>query len=148
MRWVDVLAQVNVVESSGSRAINVRDVQYDSRRVHAGDVFVAMRGGTSDGNQFIDAAIRKGAAAIVTDTPEVFDELKRKQPELAMALVEHGRRALAEVSSAVFGRPQDKLKISAVTGTNGKTTTAFLLEQMQRRPQVSIDRNDRNAYWR
>ena len=132
MRWVDVLAQVATVSTSGSRAIDVRGVQYDSRRVSAGDVFVAMRGGTSDGNQFIDAAIRKGAAAIVTDTPKVFDELQEKQPELALALAEHGRRALAEVSSAVFGRPQDKLKVSAVTGTNGKTTTGFLLEQMLR----------------
>ena len=132
MRWVDVLAQVTSVEISGSRSIDVRDVQYDSRRIHAGDVFVAMRGGTTDGNQFIDAAIRKGAAAIITDTPEIFEELQRKQPELALLLVRHGRRALAEVSSAVFDRPQGKLKVSAVTGTNGKTTTAFLLEQMLR----------------
>ena len=132
MRWVDVLAQTTTLSASGSRVIDVRGVQYDSRRIHAGDIFVAMRGGTADGNQYINAAIRKGAAAVVTDTQQVFNELSQTQPELALALVEHGRRALAEVSSAVFGRPQDKLKISAVTGTNGKTTTAFLLEQMLR----------------
>jgi UDP-N-acetylmuramoyl-L-alanyl-D-glutamate--2,6-diaminopimelate ligase len=67
---------------------------------------------------------------VVTDSPEMFGELRARQPELALAMVEHGRRALAEVSSAVFDRPQGKLKLSAVTGTNGKTTTAFLLEQM------------------
>jgi UDP-N-acetylmuramoyl-L-alanyl-D-glutamate--2,6-diaminopimelate ligase len=136
MLWSDVIAAVRVVETAGRRDIEVRGVQYDSRRVSAGDVFVAMRGGTSDGNQFIDAAIAKGAAAIVMDSLEKFVDLRTQQPELALALVDRdtngGRRALAEVSSAVFGAPEKKLKISAVTGTNGKTTTAFLLEQMLR----------------
>ena len=61
---------------------------------------------------------------------EVFDQLQSSQPDLPVALVEHGRRALAEVSAAVFGHPERKLKLSAVTGTNGKTTTTFLLEQL------------------
>jgi UDP-N-acetylmuramoyl-L-alanyl-D-glutamate--2,6-diaminopimelate ligase len=132
MQWSQAIAAVGVVETAGRGDVDVRGVQYDSRRVTAGDVFVAMRGGTTDGNQYIDAAIRKGAAAIVTDSLEVFARLRQDQPELAVALVEHGRRALAEVSSAVFGAPEKKLAISAVTGTNGKTTTAFLLEQMLR----------------
>jgi UDP-N-acetylmuramoyl-L-alanyl-D-glutamate--2,6-diaminopimelate ligase len=84
----------------------------------------------TDGNRFIDAVLRKGAAAVVTDSLEGFVDLRSQQPELALALVEHGRRALAEVSAEVFGHPERKLKLSAVTGTNGKTTTAFLLEQM------------------
>jgi UDP-N-acetylmuramoyl-L-alanyl-D-glutamate--2,6-diaminopimelate ligase len=136
MRWSDAVAAVRVVEMAGRRDVEVRGVQYDSRKVSAGDVFVAMRGGTADGNDFIDAAIRKGAAAVVTDSLERFVDLRTQQPELALALVDReangGRRALAEVSSAVFGAPEKKLKISAVTGTNGKTTTAFLLEQMLR----------------
>ncbi len=130
MIWSEVVAAVGVVARSGRGDVEVRGVQYDSRRVTAGDVFVAMRGGTTDGNTFIDAAIRKGAVAVVTDSAEMFAELGERQPELAVALVAQGRRALAEVSSAVFGAPERVLKISAVTGTNGKTTTAFLLEQM------------------
>jgi UDP-N-acetylmuramoyl-L-alanyl-D-glutamate--2,6-diaminopimelate ligase len=132
MQWSEAIAAVRVIETAGRRDIEVRGVQYDSRRVSSGDVFVAMRGGTTDGNRYIDAAIRKGAAAIVTDSLEVFVDLRTQQPELALALVEHGRRALAEVSAKVFGDPQKKLKLSAVTGTNGKTTTAFLLKQMLR----------------
>jgi UDP-N-acetylmuramoyl-L-alanyl-D-glutamate--2,6-diaminopimelate ligase len=136
MRWSEVITAVNVVETAGRGDVEVRGVQYDSRKVSAGDVFVAMRGGTSDGNDFIDAAIRKGAAAVVTDSLERFVDLRAQQPELALALVDResngGRRALAEVSSAVFGAPEKKLNVSAVTGTNGKTTTAFLLEQMLR----------------
>jgi UDP-N-acetylmuramoyl-L-alanyl-D-glutamate--2,6-diaminopimelate ligase len=130
MRWSDAIAEVRTVNVSGRRDVEVRGVHYDSRRVCGGDVFVAMRGGTTDGNQYIDAAIRKGAVAVLTDSAEMFAELRERQPELAVALVEHGRRALAEVSAAVFGHPERKLKLGAVTGTNGKTTTAFLLEQM------------------
>jgi len=136
MLWSEAIAAVSVVETAGRGDIAVRGVQYDSRKVSAGDVFVAMRGGTSDGNAFIDAAIRKGAAAVVTDSLERFVDLRTQQPELALALVDReangGRRALAEISSAVFGAPEKKLKVSAVTGTNGKTTTAFLLEQILR----------------
>jgi UDP-N-acetylmuramoyl-L-alanyl-D-glutamate--2,6-diaminopimelate ligase len=130
MLWSEVVAGVGVVAVGGRGDVEVRGVQYDSRRVAAGDVFVAMRGGTTDGNRFVDAAIRKGAAAVVTDAAAMFAELRERQPELAVALVDHGRRGLAEVSAVVFGHPERVLKISAVTGTNGKTTTAFLLEQM------------------
>jgi UDP-N-acetylmuramoyl-L-alanyl-D-glutamate--2,6-diaminopimelate ligase len=132
MRWDDVVAAMQVMERRDSGDpdvrddIDVSDVQYDSRRVNPGDVFVAMRGGSTDGNRFVRAAIERGATAIVTDSREVFAELG----DVPAVLVEHGRRALAEVSAAVFGHPERKLKISAVTGTNGKTTTAFLLEQM------------------
>jgi UDP-N-acetylmuramoyl-L-alanyl-D-glutamate--2,6-diaminopimelate ligase len=136
MQWSEARAAIRTIEVAGRADVEVRGVQYDSRRVSAGDVFVAMRGGTADGNDFIDAAIRKGAAAVVTDSLERFVDLREQQPELALALVDReangGRRALAEISSAVFGAPEKKLKISAVTGTNGKTTTAFLLEQMLR----------------
>jgi UDP-N-acetylmuramoyl-L-alanyl-D-glutamate--2,6-diaminopimelate ligase len=132
MEWGEAISGVCVVETAGRQDIAVRGVQYDSRRVAAGDVFVAMRGGMSDGNRFIDGAISRGATVLVTDSRTVFAELKDRRPEIAVALVEHGRRALAEVSSAVFGAPEKVLKISAVTGTNGKTTTAFLLEQMLR----------------
>ena len=130
MKWSEAIAAVRTVETAGRSDIEVHGVQYDSRRVSGGDVFVAMRGGTTDGNRYIDAAIRKGASAVLTDSLEVFVDLRSQQPELALALVEHGRRALAEVSAKVFGDPQTKLKLSAVTGTNGKTTTAFLVEQL------------------
>jgi UDP-N-acetylmuramoyl-L-alanyl-D-glutamate--2,6-diaminopimelate ligase len=130
MRWDEAIAEVSLLERGGRGDIDVRGAHYDSRRVTGGDIFVAMRGGTTDGNRFIEMALRQGAAAIVTDTSAVFTDLRERQPELALALVEHGRRALAEVSAAVFGHPERQLKLSAVTGTNGKTTTAFLLEQM------------------
>ena len=132
MQWKQALGAVHTTANSGRADIDVRDVQYDSRRVHAGDVFVAMRGGSADGNRFVQSALRQGAAALVTDSPEVFATLQSEQPELALALVEHGRRGLAEVSAEVFGHPERALRLTAVTGTNGKTTTTFLLEQLLR----------------
>ncbi len=127
------MARVSVAEfASAGGLVEVGGVEYDSRRVKRGDVFVAMRGGVADGNRYIESAIAQGAAAIVTDSREAYDVLRLMHPEVGAALVERGRRALAEVSAAILGHPERKLALSAVTGTNGKTTTALLLEQMLR----------------
>lgn len=129
MQWNDVLREIDATLSTEAEAV-VRGVQYDSRRIQPGDLFVAMRGGTVDGNRFIDAAIQQGASAILTDSAEAYEKLRHERPGIGAALVEHGRRALSQTSSVIFGHPQQHLALSGVTGTNGKTTTAFLLESM------------------
>jgi len=131
MRWSELRERVGA-EGWRDADAEVRGVQYDSRRVSAGDVFVAMRGGVADGNRFIGGAVGRGAVAVVTDSVEEFARLGRDHPGVGAALVERGRRALSEVSAIVFGRPERHLALCAVTGTNGKTTTAFVLEQMLR----------------
>jgi UDP-N-acetylmuramoyl-L-alanyl-D-glutamate--2,6-diaminopimelate ligase len=131
MNWETVSAGLNAIERGGP-SVEVNGVEYDSRRVGRGDVFVAMRGDATDGNRYIDAAVRQRAAAVVTDSPEEYARLRREHVEVAAALVERGRRALAEVSAEVLGHPERRLALSAVTGTNGKTTSAFLLEAMLR----------------
>ncbi len=132
----EALREVETVERSRS-AVDVTGVQYDSRNVSPGDVFVAMRGEVTDGNRYIGAAIERGARAIVTDSREVWDRDRIANPQVPFYLVASGRRALAEVAANLFGHPERKLALSAVTGTNGKTTTAFLLESMLR----SVGRN-------
>ena len=132
MNWDKVCAELSAIECGGGSPVEVTGVAYDSRRVGRGDVFVAMRGEATDGNRFVDAALKQGAAAVVTDSLEVYARLRREQPSVGAAMVEHGRRALAEVGAAVMGHPERRLALSAVTGTNGKTTTAFLLESMLR----------------
>jgi len=100
-------------------------VEYDSRRVKPGTLFVAMRGESSDGNRFIDQAIAAGATAVVTDSD--------REPEgVAWATVPHGRRALATLSANFYRHPASKLGITGITGTNGKSTTAFLIEAILR----------------
>ncbi len=121
MTFLDLLDGVEVIAQSGNPQIT--GVEYDSRQVKPGDLFVAMRGESSDGNCFVDRAVAAGAVAIVTDsegTPE----------NVAWARVPHGRRALAELSANFYGRPAEKLAITGITGTNGKSTTAFLLESI------------------
>ena len=133
MRWTDVLREMSITGVGGDVEAEVGGVQYDSRRVTDGDLFVAMRGESADGNRYVERALQAGASAIVMDSRETFDRLKAAGIEVGLAHVEHGRRALSEASAAVFGHPERTLKLSAVTGTNGKTTTAWLLEQLLRR---------------
>jgi UDP-N-acetylmuramoyl-L-alanyl-D-glutamate--2,6-diaminopimelate ligase len=121
MTFVDLLAGAEVLAQSGDPRIT--GVEYDSRQVKPGDVFVAMKGESSDGNRFIDRAIASGAVAVVTDSD-------RTPSNVAWARVAHGRRALAVVSTNFYRRPADALAITGITGTNGKSTTAFLLESI------------------
>ena len=131
MHWNDLLRAVHTLDSRGSAA-QVSGLQYDSRRVMPGDLFVAMQGETSDGNVYVEQALERGAVTIITDSPERYAAFGREHPELGAALVARGRRALAQASAEIFGHPERQLALTAVTGTNGKTTTAFLTEQMLR----------------
>ena len=125
-----VLQGVDLIRRAGP-ATEVTGVEYDSRRVRDGSLFVAFRGGTTDGNRFIPQAVEQGARTIVTDSATGFANAT-ENPALAVIEVAHGRRALAALAANFFHHPQANLKLSGVTGTNGKTTTAFLLEAMLR----------------
>jgi UDP-N-acetylmuramoyl-L-alanyl-D-glutamate--2,6-diaminopimelate ligase len=130
MKWPDLISEVASVGSSGSSNAPISGVEYDSRRVQPGSVFVAMKGGSTDGNRYVDKAIAAGAAGIITDSAQKFDHLTVYQPDLPLLHVEHGRRALAQASAAFFGHPERLLAATGITGTNGKTTTAFLVESL------------------
>jgi UDP-N-acetylmuramoyl-L-alanyl-D-glutamate--2,6-diaminopimelate ligase len=121
MNFQHLLQGAEVLSQSGNPAI--AGVEYDSRRVRAGTAFVAMKGETSDGNRFIDQAIAAGAVAVVTDSAA---ELPRAGVGWAQVL--HGRRALARLSANFYKRPAERIANTGITGTNGKSTTAFLVE--------------------
>lgn len=123
MTFQHLLDGAEVLARSGNP--DVTGVEYDSRRVKPGGAFVAMRGETSDGNRFIDPAIRAGAVAVITDSTS-----EPPREGVAWAVVPHGRRALARVSENFYKRPAERLAISGITGTNGKSTTAFLIESI------------------
>jgi len=113
-------------------SVALTGVAYDSRQVNPGDLFVAIRGESTDGNRFLASALERGAAAILTDSRSTFDTLAAQHPHIPVALIQHGRRALALASAAIFHHPERALALTAVTGTNGKTTTAFLVESLLR----------------
>ncbi len=130
MNWNDLIAEITAVGSRGTSAAPITGIEYDSRRVRPGAVSVAIRGGTTDGNRFIENALAAGAIGIITDSAETFNKLLADRPSLPVLAVEHGRRALAQASGAFFGHPERKLAATGITGTNGKTTTAYLAEAL------------------
>ncbi|MGA7107447.1 MAG: UDP-N-acetylmuramoyl-L-alanyl-D-glutamate--2,6-diaminopimelate ligase [Terracidiphilus sp.] len=130
MLWHDLIAAITAVGSSGSSSQPITGIEYDSRRVRPGAVFVAMKGGTTDGNRYIEKALAAGALGILTDSSPAYDHLLVYNAGFPVLEVEHGRRALAEASAAFFDHPEKKLAATGITGTNGKTTTAFLTEAL------------------
>jgi UDP-N-acetylmuramyl tripeptide synthase len=102
-------------------AQEITSLAYDSRRVKPGDLFFAIRGEKSDGYNFVRDALERGAVAVASERPA--------PPDLAgrWVRVSHARRALAEAARAFYGDPASRLQLVGITGTNGKTTTAFLL---------------------
>lgn len=130
MIWKDLIAELTNVGKAGDSDALITGVEYDSRQVRPGAVFVAMKGGTTDGNRFVDSAIGAGALGIVTDSSLTFDHLLVSNPGLPVAEVTHGRQALAQISAAFFQHPEKKMAAIGITGTNGKTSTAFLTEAL------------------
>ena len=131
MRFEELLSGTELVRRAGPN-VEIAAVEYDSRRVAAGSLFLAMQGGTTDGNRYIGKALEQGAAAIVTDSTTAFAESASRHPELAIAEVPagSGRRAMSAIAANFFGHPERQMALSGVTGTNGKTTTAFVLDAM------------------
>lgn len=99
-------------------------VAYDSRRVTPGAVFVAIRGQQADGVAFAPQAVARGAAAVVAETPVAADV------RVPWLVVPDARRALALLADRCFGHPSGALRVVGITGTNGKTTTGYLLRAM------------------
>jgi len=108
-------------ELDGDAGAGVVDVTHDSRQAGAGWLFVAIRGEKADGNRFVEDVARRGAAGVVSELgrPEEF--------EGGWIRVADARRALALAAAEVHGHPSRELKLVGVTGTNGKTTTAYLV---------------------
>ncbi|MGA2888387.1 MAG: UDP-N-acetylmuramoyl-L-alanyl-D-glutamate--2,6-diaminopimelate ligase [Terracidiphilus sp.] len=130
MNWEELIKEVTAVGAGGGSDEPVTGIEYDSRKVRPGAIFVAIKGGSTDGNRYVEKAIAAGALGIITDSAPQFDHLLVFEPGLPVLEVEHGRRALAEASSAFFGHPERRLAATGITGTNGKTTTAFMIEAL------------------
>lgn len=102
-------------------------IEYDSRKIQKGDIFVAMKGFSTDGNNYIDKAIKNGAVCILTDEKEHnFSAYK----DISFYYIKDLRKHLGVICANLYGHPEKKLKIIGVTGTNGKTTSTYILENI------------------
>jgi len=121
----DILYKVAIESVTGSTEIDIHKIDFDSRKIEANDVFVAIRGSLSDGHDYIEKAIQLGAIAVICDTlPENIEK------GITYIKVKDTNTALAFMAANFFGNPSEKLKLVGVTGTNGKTTIASLLFQL------------------
>jgi UDP-N-acetylmuramoyl-L-alanyl-D-glutamate--2,6-diaminopimelate ligase len=110
--------------------IEALGLEYDSRRVQPGCVFFAFPGAKADGRRFAADAIAKGAVAVACESPAPEDVPEGSK--VPWIQVNHGREALARMSRTFYGKPDEALKLTGLTGTNGKTTTVYLIDQMLR----------------
>jgi UDP-N-acetylmuramoyl-L-alanyl-D-glutamate--2,6-diaminopimelate ligase len=122
----ELAKEIDAIEAKGHLDLAAQDVTHDSRECAAGSVFVAIRGEKTDAHRFIPQAIERGAIAVVSELPGPCEASP------VWLRVEDARAALARASASVHGHPSRRLKLVGVTGTNGKTTTAHLIDSIIR----------------
>ena len=121
MKLRELLKDIPVLSATADLDLEIPNVSYDSRATKPGDLFVAMRGFAVDGHAFIRKAAAAGAAAVVCEEPPADGAIPYVQ-------VENSRRSLAVIGANFFGHPAASMTMAAVTGTNGKTSTTYLLK--------------------
>lgn len=130
MKLARLLEGVHLVKVTGPE-VEVSSVAYDSRAVRPGALFVALRGEKTDGNKFICDVVEHGAAAVVSEHPR--PDMPPRVPEtVAWVQAREPRKALATIAANFYGRPADALQLAGITGTKGKTTTAYLVDSIVR----------------
>ncbi len=127
---VDRLSGANLVigQTGNFEKVYIDHLANDSRKVGPGGLFVAIKGELADGHMFIEKAVQNGAIAIVCETMPA--EVQQHFPGVVFVQVNNARTALAEMAAAFYGDPARQLRMIGITGTNGKTTTAFLVHHM------------------
>jgi UDP-N-acetylmuramoyl-L-alanyl-D-glutamate--2,6-diaminopimelate ligase len=122
MKIEELLKGLTYTVLSGDNSIEINNLQYDSRKIKQGDMFFAIGGFNVDGHNFISKAIENGAKVVVVEKDVTIIE------GITFIKVESGRRALAIAASNFYNNPSQRMKIIGITGTNGKTTSAFMLK--------------------
>ncbi|MDY5627925.1 MAG: UDP-N-acetylmuramoyl-L-alanyl-D-glutamate--2,6-diaminopimelate ligase [Clostridia bacterium] len=123
MKLTDLIKDLKPVKINGKSDIGINKIEYDSRKVTQNDVFVAVRGYKTDGHNYIEQAIKNGAAAVIAE--EHTENIK-----VCEIITDNTRKALSLVSAAYYGYPSKKMKLIGITGTNGKTTTTYLVKSI------------------
>ncbi|MGB4704618.1 MAG: UDP-N-acetylmuramoyl-L-alanyl-D-glutamate--2,6-diaminopimelate ligase [Candidatus Saccharicenans sp.] len=124
MRLSELLKEIRVVNLQSKEDPEITGIAYDSRRVRPGNIFVAIKGERADGHDFLKEAFERGAAAIISERPAP------REVEKPWVEVLDAREAMALLSAAFYGHPSSQLKMVGITGTKGKTTTTYILEEI------------------
>ena len=130
MKLVEMLGSVKILKCNADLNIEIKDIKYNSKEIEKNDVYVAISGGTADGHSYINEAMAKGAVAVICQRPP-------DDAALPFIQVADSRKALAEMSKNYFGRPDEKLHITGVTGTNGKTSISYMVKAIAKKNGIS-----------
>jgi UDP-N-acetylmuramoyl-L-alanyl-D-glutamate--2,6-diaminopimelate ligase len=128
VRFAKLLRGIDAGVAATLGDFEISEIAYDSRKVNPGTLFVAIRGEKTDGNKFVSDAVGRGAVAVISEEPRS-DSLPANFPWIQVA---SARKALAIAGANFYARPADVLKLVGVTGTNGKTTTSYLVDSILR----------------
>ena len=128
----DILYGVSLDEVVGNTHMAISNIEFDSRKIQRGSLFVALSGSVVDGHDFIDASIEKGAIAVICETiPEGVNQ------NVTYLIVEDSHRALGIAAANFYDHPSEQLKVVGITGTNGKTTVATTLYELFQSQNIS-----------
>lgn len=126
MKLKSILNGISYTIVQGNDELEIKKINYDSRKVEKDDVFVCVKGYATDGHKYIDKAIEAGASVIVIEDESVVIS----NSEVSVIKVNDSRKALALMGANYYGRPSEKMKVIGITGTNGKTTSAFMIKDI------------------
>lgn len=124
MNLKDILCKIDYKVIKGTDDLNIKGIQYDSRKVKNGDLFICIEGYKTDGHKYIDSAYKNGAAAIICSRNI------EKFPNCNIIKVDDTRKVMSIAASNYYGNPSSKMKVIGITGTNGKTTSTFMIKSI------------------